>query len=866
MPRPDFESRLEGYLDGDLNEAGIAALLHEVQEDPEAASRLESSVRLQMLLAAAHGDAGVETRMLRRVASRLQQPKAAPPFAWRWWAAAAAAVILVCAVLWPIFLKPKPPSLAIHVVESGQVTAETRVTADKLLDGESFRIGGTTPAIIRLHDGSRVKLDPGSEGVFRGPIQATRQTFSLKQGKALFQVSRGNGQFRVETTLGRVVVLGTEFSVALGPVDQAQAMSNLGVSDMTTRTKAVMALTVAVIAGHVQVDIGDRGYNLFAGQRVYAAAQDESVVSAADLNLTPTELVLVDGRKIEGQLVCEMDKHLVLYSPSLGTTASFEKRFISTYARDKQPVKLNEPRMLSAAESRYINWNGWADAAPKDGPVPAYAKEKWAKPRRLLVWARPGESGDFSKAESWLAFGATPTGKEWWDAETDILLPSSPTRYKLVPGDHPELPEGRMTFAVRHITAERGSTIMSEGCRVFGNEWVRLGGRINMRFLNGWLGNKHTFARVDAMMPYRLGVTADDIMWGLWQGVDKERVRPETEQDICQYLTVEKDDNASVEFLGQIASRDKIQIMKGTAIAGPDSQVMSDNRNGDHVHPGATLVLLDGAIWGKRCSFCRPDSIDVQGTLLAGTPDRPLKRDVTLLTNKKDYTSLMGGNERRDAAGLRISKTGKMRIYSSDPTKARLIIRNGRCDTGPGPLDAGWDPGHLGERMNRWLALPQYTDVVLLGDVVLDGVVFEDLWKGGLRLADLKQKDSWRHITLAPSCQSQKPEDVYAVYQKDTPPSGWTEDPAVKDPPPPKEPEPACQGNAEVAKARQAVKDAERRFEQAKAAYKRIKDDDEKIVEGMVAAGQARWELWQAERAKWLAILAAQAQAKGANQ
>jgi len=370
-------------------------------------------------------------------------------------------------------------------------------------------------------------------------------------------------------------------SVARQPADKSEAMPKLGKNTITNQTKAALALTLAVMTG----------YNLYFGPKASAAESVGSAISsAAELNPTPTELILVDGRKIQGQLVCEMDKHLVLYSPNLGTTASFEKQFVSSYTRNKVLVKLNEPRPLTPEESRYMNWTAWPDAAPEKGPAPYYAKEQWTKPKRLLVWAKPGESGDFSKTENWLAFGAAPTGSTWWDSDTDILLPSSTVRYKLVPGSHPELPEGRMTFTVRHITAERGSYIASEGCKVYGNEWVRLGGRVNMRFLNGWYGSKHTFTRVDALMVYQLGVRGTDVMWGLWAGTDKERVRPETEVDICQYLTVKKEDNASVEFLGVITARDKIQIIKGMAIGGPDCQVMSDSRNGDHVHPGATLA------------------------------------------------------------------------------------------------------------------------------------------------------------------------------------------------------------------------------------------------------------------------------------
>ena len=71
---------------------------------------------------------------------------------------------------------------------------------------------------------------------------------------------------------------------------------------------------------------------------------------------------------------------------------------------------------------------------------------------------------------------------------------------------------------------------------------------------------------------------------------------------------------------------------------------------------------------------------------------------------------------------------------------------------------------------------------MLLGNVVLDGVNFEDLHRGGIRLKDLGMASAWKNIIFAPSCQSQKPGDNYAVYQKNVAPLGWTEDPAVKNP------------------------------------------------------------------------------------
>ena len=69
---------------------------------------------------------------------------------------------------------------------------------------------------------------------------------------------------------------------------------------------------------------------------------------AAELVLTPTELTLVDGRKVQGQLACELEDRLVLYSPNLGTLASFRNEFVASFTdKDKKVVKVSAPRNLT---------------------------------------------------------------------------------------------------------------------------------------------------------------------------------------------------------------------------------------------------------------------------------------------------------------------------------------------------------------------------------------------------------------------------------------------------------------------------------------------------------------------------------------
>jgi len=581
---------------------------------------------------------------------------------------------------------------------------------------------------------------------------------------------------------------------------------------------------------------------------------------AQPLVIQPVELALVDGRSVDGGMVGQTDVYLFLYSPSGGTVASFEKRFVASYtlAKDKKKIALNAARPLTAEEVHYWGWKGWPDAPPgvdarpatakkpgtqaKPGaaPIPAYAKETWAPPKRLLIWAQPGSSGDFSKTDSWLVYGEAPTGKVWWDDQTDVLIPSAPgNQYKLLPGNHPELPEGRLNYTVRHIMVERNGHIGAPGCTVHGNEWVHRGGVVNISFPHEWVGSRHTFARFDTLPVQPLGTCRMDVEFGVWEAKDAKHWRSETEAaNIGQYLTVNKDANASVELLGTFASRDKFHAAKGMTILGPDSNFSNDTRGGMKVNPGATLVLLDGAIWGKRVDWTRGPCIDVYGNLQAGLPDRPLTRDATILVSTSDYDGHLSdrenGGSHQEGGGLVLSPKGTLRVFSSDPATARLVFR---CS--------------LSDRNSSMKLI----NVDLLGEATLDGAVFMDLWKGGLRLGNHKQKDAWKHVSFV-DCQSQKPEELYAVYQKGTPPSGYTENPALKalSMSGYEKPEPAVVSDVALDKLRQDLQAAEVRSKELYRAFQAIVGDDDAFCQAMATYGLAKYEEHKAKRALWLAF------------
>jgi hypothetical protein len=510
--------------------------------------------------------------------------------------------------------------------------------------------------------------------------------------------------------------------------------------------------------------------------------------TAAELKLVSTELTLADGRKVQGQLACELEDRLVLYSPNLGSLASFRKEFVAGYTRDAEVVQVSKPRDLTPEErNAKLDWAGWPDMAPATGPKPAYTTQRWAPPKRLLVWRkldggpRNGSyvrwgrgQGDDEKpgvvscrlarrvdAANWLVLGEPLEGGKW-DAETDVLLPG-------VDLDKSYLVQSQDRIVFRHLVAENHALLHSGhgGMTIHGNLWIHERGRCQENSVadTTFVGTRHTFVKNGRPpvggfcrnLPFRVdehGKVFRNITW------DPHGYR------LSQYIMVNREKDASVEFLGSFVSGDKMFIYSGTMIAGPDSEIISDTRNGDWVAKGATLHLLDGAVWGKRRAHSQGCSMPIDGTLTAGMPGRPLTRDATIILPRKVY------QPDSDSCGLRVSPGGTMRVYSADPVKARLVIRYSGSDPDPEytvAMDA-----------KRWQAVPRRIDVVFLGNVVLDGVVFEDLYRGGIRLRDGGMVDSWKNITFGPSCRSQKPEDNYAIYRKGDPPAGWREGPAVK--------------------------------------------------------------------------------------
>ncbi len=253
----------QSYLDQIATEGDLAQLERLLQEDPQAAAIFANAVRLDASLADHFGP--VSTMLDMSAALRPHRP------ALRRWAAVAAAVLIVTSVALVLFFSSRavngPPGTAGYSVVSGRILVDG-VESAVIRPGTRLSVAGPVAAVIELPDTSRTELDPASEAVIHGRRGNARQTVQLIKGGATFRVAAGRGRFCVDTPVGLITVLGTEFTVKLRPGGDTLK----GASDMKARLAQVLA--VAVIFGTVEVDIGGEKYVLLGGESRAFAADD----------------------------------------------------------------------------------------------------------------------------------------------------------------------------------------------------------------------------------------------------------------------------------------------------------------------------------------------------------------------------------------------------------------------------------------------------------------------------------------------------------------------------------------------------------------------------------------------------------------
>ena len=221
------------HIDGDATPEDLAELEELLQHSRSAARHFADACRIDAYLDEHFGD----RQRLTDVTGRLAAMRRRLPLR----RIAAAAILLLIVGIASLMLPGRGPR---YEVVSGKALIEgspSRV----ITAGARIHIPKPASAVIRLPDGSEAELAAGSEAIFHGPSDGVRQAIELIEGAGRFVVAKADGQFRVDTALGSVTVLGTEFAVQFWSVDSPARAPSGG---------AVRALSVEVAEGEVQVD------------------------------------------------------------------------------------------------------------------------------------------------------------------------------------------------------------------------------------------------------------------------------------------------------------------------------------------------------------------------------------------------------------------------------------------------------------------------------------------------------------------------------------------------------------------------------------------------------------------------------------
>jgi hypothetical protein len=372
-----------------------------------------------------------------------------------------------------------------------------------------------------------------------------------------------------------------------------------------------------------------------------------------------------------------------------GAAATRPAKEAATRRADRQKTRPLEYGDAAAHNPCFDRKDLWPENVREAG----YCKQAW-KPARLLVWTRKGKySGSVNDLSNWRAYPPSAdasdpkAGKPAESAanvNTDVLFPGSAARAEFDVGG---------VLKARHVTIGPKVKLAFQtnpGLHVAGNLWVQEGGDLWIRSPH-FVGKGHVFAR-------------------------NERGNKRVMHKMPQFS---KTHRGSVELLGAWGNRDGLKVNSGAMIIAPGSSFHAGNRHPNDIAPKARMVLLSGATfqtWKVRRRHC---DLDVYGSLQAGTPERPLTKDVSMM--------LSPGERRVGQNSLYVHPGGSLAVYSADPKKARLVFR-----LHPAVRD---DKDRLSS-----------LTMTLLGKLNPDAVEFNNIERGGITLSEAALHRQWKNV------------------------------------------------------------------------------------------------------------------------
>lgn len=241
MSERDSDLLIHRHLAGELTGEEARAFNGLVKADPAFRRRLA-----EMAFDEAQMRDAVTRAETEPIAFAAPPPKvsSAPPGAT--WTLAAAAVIFAAIGAAFIVSVYRTPTRVIEMLSR------------PLRTGERIEVAADAARTVDLERGARVRLAPGSIGLFHGREAGLGQSFELLKGRAAFQLPPDEERFRVSTGVASV-----DHAPGTG------ARFTLELKTIVKKGQPVPALLVVAFAGAVRVEIGGKAEALDPGSRRY---------------------------------------------------------------------------------------------------------------------------------------------------------------------------------------------------------------------------------------------------------------------------------------------------------------------------------------------------------------------------------------------------------------------------------------------------------------------------------------------------------------------------------------------------------------------------------------------------------------------
>jgi len=271
---------IEKYLAGMLEPNELAELERMLREDRAAADLFASMTRLESELHACFQQEANIQETTSGLQKAIETASVAKKGAWSrtavWWSAAAVVLVAAGGILFSLWkngqraplengngivkIEPKDNPPQVDPKSTQVIAGDVRVNgqlAKTANTGDRLHVVSQQSAILSLPDGSKAEFETASEFVLRGEMAGMSQVVEMVDGTGTFKVEPAEGGFQVETPVGRVTALGTEFRVKL--------RTQGDVKERVFPGTKIAALAVLVISGVVEVEVAGKTYTLYAG-------------------------------------------------------------------------------------------------------------------------------------------------------------------------------------------------------------------------------------------------------------------------------------------------------------------------------------------------------------------------------------------------------------------------------------------------------------------------------------------------------------------------------------------------------------------------------------------------------------------------